>query len=75
MFDRHRQQRKGYLTSASRDRFDSRQVSTDALTLRRLLPDRVDIERDNVSGRTESEPDRREIGMADIVRTVHVGVS
>ena len=60
-----------------RDRFDSRQVVNrclDAVMEHRLLKDRVDIERDNVSGRTnENLTSVRSV--ADIVRTVQVGVS
>lgn len=65
------------ITQTVRARFDSRHVVNrclDSVMEHRLLKDRVDIERDNVSGSTN--PNLTSVkSVADIVRTLQVGIA
>ncbi len=65
------------ITQTVRARFDSRQIVNrclDSVMEHRLLKDRVDFERDNVSGSTN--PNLTSVkSVADIVRTLQVGIT
>ena len=65
------------ITQTVRARFDSRQIVNrclDSVMEHRLLKDRVDFERDNVSGSTN--PNLTSVkSVADIVRTLQVGIA
>lgn len=64
------------ITKSVRDRFDSRQIVNrciDPVMEHRLLKDRVDLQRDRILGQNENLMGAKHV--ADLVRTVQVGIS